>query len=214
MSILCVYYIRRTVQLDTGVIWEFPLQKLIRYTPAIHRLDCTLYRGKPLYLYLLYVLNECVLTVLFLQGCVDVYYWFRSVHLSRPGVWISPDNIRFLYRVLSELCSIARTRADWVMWWVAAHVLRALIMWLRNVVWNSASAVRADHGTEQFDLQLRMLSVSWSRDWAFWFVVSHGPWKLFMWLLLRMRSVQSWSRGFSCACAVCMWILLGIDWFC
>ena len=173
MSILCVHYIRRTVQLDTGVIWEFPLQKLIRYTPAIHRLDCTLYRGEPLYLYLLYVLNECVLTVLFLQGCVDVYYWFRSVHLSRPGVWISPDNISFLYRVLSELCSIARTRADWVMWWVAAQC---------------ACAASADHVTEQCGLKLRKRRESWSRDWAIWFATAHAQCELISWLSLLICS--------------------------
>ena len=25
---------------------------------------------------------------------------------SRPGVWVSPDNLLFLYRVMAELCSI------------------------------------------------------------------------------------------------------------
>ena len=24
----------------------------------------------------------------------------------RPGVWVSPDNLLFLYRVMAELCSI------------------------------------------------------------------------------------------------------------
>ncbi len=27
-----------------------------------------------------------------------MYYWFKSVHLSRPGIWVSPDNLTFLYR--------------------------------------------------------------------------------------------------------------------
>ena len=41
-----------------------------------------------------------------MQDCVDVFYWFKSVHLCRPGVWVSPDNLLFLYRVMAELCSI------------------------------------------------------------------------------------------------------------
>jgi len=37
---------------------------------------------------------------------VDVFYWFKCVHLARPGVWVSPDNLLFLYRVMGELCTI------------------------------------------------------------------------------------------------------------
>jgi protein tyrosine phosphatase len=44
-----------------------------------------------------------------LEDNVDVFYWFKSVHLCRPGVWVSPDNLLFLYRVMAELCSIKRT---------------------------------------------------------------------------------------------------------
>ena len=33
------------------------------------------------------------------------------VHLSRPGVWVSPDNLLFLYRVMAELCSINKQPA-------------------------------------------------------------------------------------------------------
>ena len=33
------------------------------------------------------------------------------VHLSRPGVWVSPDNLLFLYRVMAELCSINKQAA-------------------------------------------------------------------------------------------------------
>jgi len=52
----------------------------------------------------------CVLSSLVrmmdLEDSVDVFYWFKSVHLCRPGVWVSPDNLLFLYRVMAELCSI------------------------------------------------------------------------------------------------------------
>ena len=52
----------------------------------------------------------CVLSSLVrmmdLEDSVDVFYWFKSVHLCRPGVWVSPDNLLFLYRVTAELCSI------------------------------------------------------------------------------------------------------------
>ena len=34
----------------------------------------------------------------------------QAVELSRPGVWISPDNLAFVYRVLAELCSINAKR--------------------------------------------------------------------------------------------------------
>ena len=31
----------------------------------------------------------------------------------RPGVWVSPDNLLFLYRVMAELCSINKiTNSD------------------------------------------------------------------------------------------------------
>ena len=52
----------------------------------------------------------CVLSSLVrmmdLEDSVDVFYWFKSVHLCRPGVWVSPDNLLFLYRVMAELGSI------------------------------------------------------------------------------------------------------------
>ena len=52
----------------------------------------------------------CVLSSLVrmmdLEDSVDVCYWFKSVHLCSPGVWVSPDNLFFLYRVTAELCSI------------------------------------------------------------------------------------------------------------
>eukprot|EP00092_Neocalanus_flemingeri_P005720 GFUD01006160.1.p1 GENE.GFUD01006160.1~~GFUD01006160.1.p1 ORF type:complete len:1193 (+),score=156.97 GFUD01006160.1:67-3645(+) len=55
----------------------------------------------------------CVLSSLVrmmdLEDNVDVFYWFKSVHLCRPGVWVSPDNLLFLYRVMAELCSINKT---------------------------------------------------------------------------------------------------------
>jgi len=37
---------------------------------------------------------------------VDIFHWFKCVHLARPGVWVSPDNLLFLYRVMGELCTI------------------------------------------------------------------------------------------------------------
>ena len=40
------------------------------------------------------------------ESHVDVYYWFRTIHESRMGVWVSPDNLLFVYRVLDELCSV------------------------------------------------------------------------------------------------------------
>jgi len=46
-----------------------------------------------------------------LEENVDVFYWFKCVHLCRPGVWVSPDNLLFLYRVMAELCGIKRTVA-------------------------------------------------------------------------------------------------------
>ena len=55
-SIVYITSSRRTVQLGwmQGVYERFPLQKLIRYTPAT---QAGLYRGGPLYLYLLYACN-------------------------------------------------------------------------------------------------------------------------------------------------------------
>ena len=52
-SIVYITSSRRTVQLGwmQGVYERFPLQKLIRYTPAT---QAGLYRGGPLYLYLQY----------------------------------------------------------------------------------------------------------------------------------------------------------------
>lgn len=44
-----------------------------------------------------------------LEDNVDVFYWFKSLHLCRPGIWVSPDNLLFLYRVMAELCSIKRS---------------------------------------------------------------------------------------------------------
>lgn len=44
-----------------------------------------------------------------LEENVDVFYWFKVLHLCRPGIWVSPDNLLFLYRVMAELCSIKRT---------------------------------------------------------------------------------------------------------
>jgi len=43
-----------------------------------------------------------------LEDNVDVFHWFKCVHLCRPGIWVSPDNLLFLYRVMAELCSIKR----------------------------------------------------------------------------------------------------------
>ena len=39
------------------------------------------------------------------ESHVDVYYWFKTVHNHRPGVWVSPDNILFVYKVMEQLCS-------------------------------------------------------------------------------------------------------------
>jgi len=54
----------------------------------------------------------CVLSSLVrmmdLEDHIDVFYWFKSVHLCRPGVWVAPDNLLFLYRVMAELCSIKK----------------------------------------------------------------------------------------------------------
>ena len=30
----------------------------------------------------------------------------------RPGLWVSPDNLLFLYRVMAELCSINKPAAN------------------------------------------------------------------------------------------------------
>ena len=63
-----VYIIsRRTVQLGLtqGVYERFPLQKLFRYTPAT---QAGLYRGGPLYMYLLYGWNYFICTVLTQKG--------------------------------------------------------------------------------------------------------------------------------------------------
>ena len=71
-----------------------------------------------------------------LEENVDVFYWFKSVHLCRPGVWVSlvffnlspkvnlppnsqvsPDNLLFLYRVMAELCGIKRNISSEINIW-------------------------------------------------------------------------------------------------